>query len=243
MKNYLINKTQRESILYSNFQELKYLLGKILNIQNYILRKKRIKQYLKENEFSKVQFGAGSGKLGEADKTSLSGYLDTDIFGKVPIDINYKLPFENNCLDIIFNSHLIEHIYQRKAALFLKETFRVLKNGGSLITATPTYSKIFEALYGDDKYKKQLIYENHKSSINNRKPTPARIINCLSHINYGHKFIFDYETFYDLANSAGFKNIKSISLDEIEDKEIKTFLNNKDDAFKIQTEIFLASKY
>ena len=82
-----------------------------------------------------------------------------------------------------------------------------------------------------------------KSSINNRKPTPARVINCLSHINYGHKFLFDYETFYDLANSAGFKNIKSISLDEIEDKEIKTFLNNKDDAFKIQTEIFLASKY
>ena len=55
-------------------------------------------------------FGAGSGKLGEAPETSLSGYLDTDIFGKVPIDINYKLPLKSNSLDTIFNSHLLVEI-------------------------------------------------------------------------------------------------------------------------------------
>ncbi len=242
MKNYLINKTQRESIWYSNFQEIKYLIGKTINIHNYFLRGKRISKFLKYNKVRKVQFGAGSGKLGEATKTSLEGFLDTDIFGKVPIDINYKLPFKDNSIDTIFNSHLIEHIYQRKAELFLKEAFRVLKTEGLLITATPTYSKIIDAIYGDDNNKKQLIYDNHRMSINNRKPTPARIINCLSHINYGHKFLFDFETFKDLALSAGFKKVKSVNISEIGDKEIMNFLDKKDDAFKIQTEIFITYK-
>ncbi len=242
MKNFLINKTERESILYSNLQEIKYFIGKLLNIHNYILRKKKISNFIKKNKFIKVQFGAGSGKLGEASKTSLSGYLDTDIFGQVPIDINYKLPFKDKSLDIIFNSHLIEHIYQRKIDLFLKESFRVLKKGGLLITATPTYTKIIDGLYGNDISKKKLIFDNHKISLNNRKPTPARIINCLSHINYGHKFILDFETFKDVAYSAGFSDIKTIEIEEIKDMEIKNFLNNKDKAFKIQTEVFMSIK-
>ncbi len=242
MKNYLINKTQRESVLYSNLQEIKYFVGKLLNLHNYILRKTRISKFIKKNKPIKIQFGAGSGKLGEANKTSLNGYLDTDIFGKVPIDINHKLPFEDNSLDTIFNSHLIEHIYQRKIDFFLKESFRVLKKGGVLITATPTYTKIIDGLYGNDHSKKRLIFDNHKISLNNRKPTPARIINCLSHINYGHKFLLDFETFKDLALNAGFNNIKTIDIENIKDKEIKNFLSNKDDAFKIQTEVFITIK-
>lgn len=242
MKNFLINKTQRESILYSNLQEIKYFIGKVLNIHNYIFRKKRISNFIKKNSSIKIQFGAGSGKLGEANKTSLNGYLDTDILGKVPIDINYKLPFQDNSLDTIFNSHLIEHIYQRKIDFFLKESFRVLKKGGVLITATPTYTKIIDGLYGNDLSKKRLIYDNHKISLNKRNPTPARIINCLSHINYGHKFLLDFETYNDLALNAGFNNIKTIEIKNINDIEIKNFLNNKDEAFKIQTEVFIVTK-
>ena len=74
MKNFLIEKTQRESLIYSNLQEIKYFVGKIFNIHNYFFRKQRISMFLKENNFSKVQFGAGSGKLGEAKQTSLNSF-------------------------------------------------------------------------------------------------------------------------------------------------------------------------
>ena len=33
-----------------------------------------------------------------------------------------------------------------------------------------------------------LIYKDHENSLMGKKPTPARIINSLTHINYGHKF-------------------------------------------------------
>ena len=242
MKNFLIKKTQRESLVYSNFQEIKYFIGKLLNIHNYFLRKKRISIFLKKNKLSKVQFGAGSGKLGEAQQTSLNGFLDTDIFGKVPIDINYKLPFGNNTLDCIFNSHLIEHIYQRKIEFFLNESFRVLKKGGILITATPTYTKIIDGLYGNNDNKKRLIYNNHEQAILSRKPTPARILNCLSHINYGHKFLLDFETYLDLTTNAGFNDTQQTEIHNIKDHDIKMFLNEKDEAFKTQTEIFVSIK-
>ena len=93
MKNFLIQKTQRESLVYSNFQEIKYFIGKLLNIYNYFLRKKRISIFLKKNKFSKVQFGAGSGKLGEAQQTSLNGFWILTFLGKFQLilTINYLL--------------------------------------------------------------------------------------------------------------------------------------------------------
>ena len=127
MKNHLINKNQRESLLYSNFQELKYLFSKILNFQNYILRNKRIKKDLKDNKISKVQFGSGSGILGEAYKTSLSGYLDTDIFGN-DLEINASKRYSFILFSRILYSSFCEKknstirkIIDSFESLFLKE--------------------------------------------------------------------------------------------------------------------------
>ena len=233
MKKYLITKTERESLIYNLFQELKYFFGKLINMKNYILRKHKIKLFYANNKKKKIQFGAGSGKLSEAGKSDLEGFLDTDIFGDVPVDINYILPFRDNSIDLIFNSHLIEHIYQRKMKLFLSETFRVLKPNSSLITATPSLEKISEILYGNDEKNKTLIYDDHKNSLLGKKPTPARVINCLTHINYGHKFLLDYLTF---------SNIKKIQINEIKDHIIKSYFIQKSEVYKIQTEIYLAIK-
>ena len=126
MRDIIINKTEREGLLYLLFQDLKYKFGKFLNLNNFILRKKRISNFLNQNDKINIQFGAGSGKFGEAKKTVLGTFLNTDIFGKIPVDINYSLPFPNNSIDLIFSSHLIEHIYQRKADLFFKESLKLL---------------------------------------------------------------------------------------------------------------------
>ena len=114
MKNFVITATEREGLLYLIFQDLKYKFGKFLNLHNFMLRKKRINKFLKENERINVQFGAGSGKFGEARKSVLETFLNTDIFGKIPVDINHSLPFPDNSVDLIFSSHLIEHIFQPK---------------------------------------------------------------------------------------------------------------------------------
>ena len=71
MRDIIINKTEREGLLYLLFQDLKYKFGKFLNLHNFILRKKRISNFLNQNDKINIQFGAGSGKFGEAKKTVL----------------------------------------------------------------------------------------------------------------------------------------------------------------------------
>ena len=72
MKNFLIKFTEREGLNYQIFQASKYTFGKILNTHNFILRKQKIKKFFKKNKIVKVQFGAGSGKLGEAKKSAFA---------------------------------------------------------------------------------------------------------------------------------------------------------------------------
>ena len=42
MRDIIINKTEREGLLYQLFQDLKYKFGKFLNLHNFILRKKEL---------------------------------------------------------------------------------------------------------------------------------------------------------------------------------------------------------
>ena len=242
MKNFIIKMTEREGLLYLIFQDLKYKFGKFLNLYNFILRKKRINEFLLKNKKINIQFGAGSGKLGEARKSVLETFLNTDIFGHIPIDINSNLPFKKDTVDIIFSSHLIEHIFQRKADLFFKESYRVLKNKGNLIIATPTIEKMVEILYGKNIKFKNQIYSEHLNSFLGRPPTPARLINAMTHINYGHKFLFDYETLKDLAIKNGFTIFDKVTINNVKDSDIRNYLKSKNHNYKLQTEIFLAIK-
>ena len=47
MRNFIINLTEREGLLYQSIQELKYKIGKLLNIHNYLLEEKELSNFLK----------------------------------------------------------------------------------------------------------------------------------------------------------------------------------------------------
>lgn len=51
-----------------------------------------------------------------------------------------QLPFKNNSIDCVIASEVIEHIFSPKD--FVKELFRVVKPGGSLIVTTPYKEKL-----------------------------------------------------------------------------------------------------
>ena len=62
----------------------------------------------------------------------------------------------------------------------------------------------------------------------------------MTHINYGHKFLFDYETLNDLALTNGFKNLVITNPENIKNENIKEFFRSKNSNYKLQTEIFIA---
>ncbi|MBT8379704.1 MAG: class I SAM-dependent methyltransferase [Ignavibacteria bacterium] len=67
---------------------------------------------------------------------------------------SFFLPFDSNSIDCVIASEIIEHVFD--PAKFVKELFRVLKKGGSLIVTTP--------------YKEKLIYY---LCVHCNKKTPA----------------------------------------------------------------------
>ena len=49
------------------------------------------------------------------------------------INLLEKLPLDDQCVDVVYCSHFIEHIPEHMVSSFLTECFRVLKNNGKLI--------------------------------------------------------------------------------------------------------------
>lgn len=65
-------------------------------------------------------------------------------------DVNYKFPFKSNQFEVVFASHIIEHVYSPYG--FLKESKRVLKNKGIIILGFPIENSLVR-VFGDHYFK------------------------------------------------------------------------------------------
>jgi SAM-dependent methyltransferase len=65
------------------------------------------------------------------------------------------LPFADNTFDVVFNKSLIEHLNNPEN--FMRESYRVLKPGGRLITMTPDWESIYKIFYEDYTHKTPFI--------------------------------------------------------------------------------------
>ena len=58
------------------------------------------------------------------------------------INLLEKLPLDDQCVDVVYCSHFIEHIPEHMVSSFLTECFRVLKNNGALRVVLPDFEKM-----------------------------------------------------------------------------------------------------
>ena len=58
-----------------------------------------------------------------------------------------KMPFEDKTFDVVFSKSFIEHLYYPER--YLEEAYRVLKDGGILITLVPDWESNYK-IYFDD---------------------------------------------------------------------------------------------
>ena len=59
-------------------------------------------------------------------------------------DATKKFNFDNNSVDVIYTSHMLEHLSKKSANHFIKECNRVLKKGGILRVVVPDIKKIVD---------------------------------------------------------------------------------------------------
>jgi len=79
----------------------------------------------KRNKLIKLDIGCGKNKK--------RGYIGIDIDPKSDADIissALNLPFDNESVDEIYSSHLVEHLLPEEAKKFFNEIYRVLRKGG-----------------------------------------------------------------------------------------------------------------
>lgn len=129
---------------------------------------------------------------------SLEDYIKVDIRSipgvDIVTDITKQLPFEDNSIDKLRASHVIEHIRPNVLHAALKEWFRVLKPGGELLIYCPNARIIAERYL-----KGEISTEDFSRLIMGRQDYPANT----------HYICFDPGRLERELKKAGFKIIKT----------------------------------
>jgi hypothetical protein len=111
------------------------------------------------------------------------------------------IPVGDGCADVLYSSHMLEHLPRPSALVFLREAFRVLAPHGILRLAVPDLRRLTDAYVADgdaDAYLERLLLS---------ADTPVRFRDRLRLLVVGvrgHAWMFDAASVAKLVGSAGF---------------------------------------
>jgi len=119
-------------------------------------------------------------------------------------DATKKFPFKNNAADVIYSSHMLEHLSRNSASHFINECYRVLKKGGILRIVVPDIKKLVDVYLIEKDADKFL--ENSLLVSPSVKTFKEKIIFLL--IGYRHhQWMYDFSSLKKLISKHGFNNI------------------------------------
>lgn len=153
---------------------MKRLVKKLFNTFGYEIRRSKKKAKNEEALYSELYpeesirlrrfYNIGAGSFSHQCWTNVDkgseyysrvqnqrGYIDWDLYNLKP------LPIDNNCAELVYTSHTIEHVSDEACDNFFKEAFRVLKirvlkTGGYLRVTCPDTDLAYRALSENDRH-------------------------------------------------------------------------------------------
>jgi len=141
-------------------------------------------------------------------------------------DVRNPLPFPADSTEVIYSSHLLEHLYFEEARELVRECFRVLAAGGVLRIVVPDLRAIIREYLGDGRIGEPSAESdalrpadrlNHRLLM--RPPGPPKA-NCLYRVYtalkdfHQHKWMYDADSLKALLESVGFTTVQEMSLHE-----------------------------
>lgn len=152
------------------------------------------------NKFNLLKFAV---KLGLIDKSYLTKWPKFDL-----VDIRKKLPLDDDSINFIYCSHVLEHFERWEAKNILLESKRILKKGGTIRIVLPDIDKIikkYEEIGPDEFCRIWWGFDKDKVS--------KSFFGKLSrYFIRDHKWMYNKKSFKELLVKCGFKNIKSYSI-------------------------------
>ena len=194
-----------------------------------IVRKSKIRNYLKNTGVAKLQIGYGGNKL---DSWLNTGISIKEGWKGVYLDAGKPFPLPDDSFEYVYSEHLFEHLTYNQGVNMLKEVYRILKPGGVIRLATPDLRFLLK-LYNDPVNPLHKSYMEYSVRKSNMPASPVYVINQF-HTSWGHQIIYDKETLGQLMTDIGFKDIKSCEVGKSEHEP----LQNVEAHFKIFTKEF-----
>jgi len=108
-------------------------------------------------------------------------------------DLAHSLPFEDACVDVVYSSHFVEHLFRDEAVVLMRESLRILKPGGLVRIAVPDLAWAVECYRRGHKREmlEQYFFVEDRSSFLAR-----------------HKYMYDFELLRDTLEAAGFTAVE-----------------------------------
>lgn len=159
---------------------------------------------LSQEEVIKLELGAGR-------KKGSNGWTTVDVAGA---DINHDLrkgiPLRDASVDVIYTSHLLEHLPYPHLVTFLEECRRVLKSDGQFSVCVPDMGSYINA-----------YVEKTSFRIAATKYGPAIVdtgssldqINYVAYMGGHHHYMFDEENLINTLKKGGFSRAQARSFD------------------------------
>lgn len=117
-----------------------------------------------------------------------------------------SIPHGDGTVDVIYSSHMLEHLDRREAGQFLTEAHRVLRPGGILRIAVPDLRMLVERYIADGDADRlveaSLLAAVHPTSV------PAKLRYVLLGSRH-HAWMYDARSLTALMEGAGFESVRS----------------------------------
>ena len=114
----------------------------------------------------------------------------------------FAMPFENESFDLVFNAGVIEHFDFDDRARAIKEYWRVLKKGGTMVIAFPNhYSLPYRFAYLVRTITKKWIFPPENKMYNLKKELQASGIDGLQRTVLSKASIFNWNSYSPLVNN------------------------------------------
>jgi glycosyltransferase involved in cell wall biosynthesis/predicted SAM-dependent methyltransferase len=128
------------------------------------------------------------------------------------LNVKDGLPYSDGSVDIILASHLLEHFTREEGLLFLKECFRVMKNGGVLRVSVPDTKELAKK-YNDGTLMKLTDY-----AVETAKDSAEAFYKILLD---GHKTVYDCDSLVRVLKECGFIDVKQVEAFESSSEVIR----------------------
>jgi predicted SAM-dependent methyltransferase len=160
-------------------------------------------------------------ELGAGGKKGVNGWTTVDLGGAdIAHDLKFGIPLQNESVEAIYSSHLLEHLNHTQLLQFLAECRRVLVPGGTFRASVPNARLYLDCYFKGVDFKSKS--DMHPPAISD---TGSRIdqVNYIAYMNEEHKYLFDEENLVNIFLITGYSKSELSQFDIEIDPEDRRF--------------------